>query len=194
MKGINLMDAFSDFKELKNIDKETMAGILDDIFRSMIIKRWGADDGFDIVINSERGDLEIIRTRKVVPDGELDDEIAEIELSQARKVVDDLDLDEELIEEIKIEDFGRRNILAMPIPQFSTLRGDIDPKLEAIIQRSLERDREQRYQSGYEMLTALELYLYSDGYGPTNEKLGVYLMDLFGIKAPIIPLLSRPAS
>ena len=82
----------------------------------------------------------------------------------------------------------------MPIPQFSTLRGDIDPKLEAIIQRSLERDREQRYQSGYEMLTALELYLYSDGYGPTNEKLGVYLMDLFGIKAPIIPLLSRPAS
>jgi N utilization substance protein A len=113
MKGINLMDAFSDFKELKNIDKETMAGILDDIFRSMIIKRWGADDGFDIVINSERGDLEIIRTRKVVPDGELDDEIAEIELSQARKVVDDLDLDEELIEEIKIEDFGRRNILAL---------------------------------------------------------------------------------
>jgi len=113
MKGINLMDAFSDFKELKNIDKETMAGILDDIFRSMIIKRWGADDGFDIVINSERGDLEIIRTRKVVPDGELDDEIAEIEISQARKVVDDLDIDEELIEEIKIEDFGRRNILAL---------------------------------------------------------------------------------
>ena len=113
MKGINLMDAFSDFKELKNIDKETMAGILDDIFRSMIIKRWGADDGFDIVINSERGDLEIIRTRKVVPDGELDDEIAEIEISQARKVVDDLEIDEELIEEIKIEDFGRRNILAL---------------------------------------------------------------------------------
>ncbi|MEN9640746.1 MAG: hypothetical protein RLZZ262_2615 [Bacteroidota bacterium] len=113
MKGINLMDAFSDFKELKNIDKETMAGILDEIFRSMIIKRWGADDGFDIVINSERGDLEIIRTRKVVPDGELDDEIAEIEISQARKVVDDLEIDEELIEEIKIEDFGRRNILAL---------------------------------------------------------------------------------
>jgi transcription termination/antitermination protein NusA len=113
MKGINLMEAFSDFKELKNIDKETMAGILDEIFRSMIIKRWGADDGFDIVINSERGDLEIIRTRKVVPDGELDDEVAEIEISLARKVVDDLEVDEELIEEIKIEDFGRRNILAL---------------------------------------------------------------------------------
>lgn len=82
----------------------------------------------------------------------------------------------------------------MPIPQFSTLRADIDPKLEAIIQRSLERDREQRYQSGYEMLTALELYLYSDGYGPTNEKLGVYIKELFGIKDPVIPPLSRPAS
>ncbi len=87
---------------------------------------------------------------------------------------------------------SRRNILTMPIPQFSTLRADIDPKLESIIQRSLERDREKRYQSGYEMLTALELYLYSDGYGPTNEKLGVYIKELFGIKDPVIPPLSRP--
>ncbi len=87
---------------------------------------------------------------------------------------------------------SRRNILTMPIPQFATLRPDIDPKLEAIIQRALERDREKRYQSGYEMLTALELYLYSDGYGPTNEKLGVYIKELFGIKDPVIPPLSRP--
>lgn len=107
------MEAFADFKELKAIDRETMNGILDDVFRSMILKRWGADDGFDIIINPDRGDLEIIRTREVVPDGELDDEVAQIEVSQARKVVDDLDVGEELIEEIKIEDFGRRNILAM---------------------------------------------------------------------------------
>jgi N utilization substance protein A len=113
MKGINLMEAFADFKELKNIDRETMNRILDDVFRSMILKRWGADDGFDIIINPDRGDLEIIRTREVVDDGELDDEVAQIEVSQARKVVDDLDVGEELIEEIKIEDFGRRNILAM---------------------------------------------------------------------------------
>lgn len=113
MKGVNLMDAFSDFKELKNIDRETMNRILDDTFRGMILKRWGADDGFDIIINPDRGDLEIIRTRAVVEDGELDDEVSEIELSQARKIVDDLDVGEELIEEIKIEDFGRRNILAM---------------------------------------------------------------------------------
>jgi serine/threonine-protein kinase len=88
---------------------------------------------------------------------------------------------------------SRRNILTMPIPQFSTLRADIDPKLEAIIQRALQRDREMRYQSAYEMLTDLELYLYSDRYGPTNEKLGVYVKELFGIKDPVIPSLSsRP--
>jgi N utilization substance protein A len=79
----------------------------------MIVKRWGAEDGFDIIINAERGDLEIWRTRQVVPDGELDDEVAEIEVSMAQKVVDDLEVGEELIEEIKIEDFGRRNIMAM---------------------------------------------------------------------------------
>jgi len=88
---------------------------------------------------------------------------------------------------------SRRNILTMAIPQFSTLRADIDPKLESIIQRALQRDREDRYQSAYDMLTDLELYLYSDRYGPTNEKLGVYLKELFGIKDPVIPSLSsRP--
>jgi N utilization substance protein A len=107
------MEAFGDFKELKNIDRETMNQILDDVFRSMILKRWGADDGFDIIINPDRGDLEIWRTREIVPDGELDDEVAQIEVSMAQKIVPDLEVGEELIEEIKIEDFGRRNILAM---------------------------------------------------------------------------------
>ncbi len=74
---------------------------------------------------------------------------------------------------------SRRNILSMAIPQYSTLRSDIDPKLEAIIQRALQRDREKRYQTAYEMMTDLELYLYSDRYGPTNEKLAVYIRDLF---------------
>jgi N utilization substance protein A len=90
MKGINLMDAFADFKELKNIDRETMNQILDEVFRGMILKRWGADDGFDIIINPDRGDLEIWRTREIVPDGELDDEVAQIEVSMAQKIVPDL--------------------------------------------------------------------------------------------------------
>lgn len=113
MKGVNFLEAFADFKELKNIDRETMTNIITDVFRTMIVKRWGADDGFDIVVNADRGDLEIIRTREIVPDGELDDEVAQIEVSLARKVVPDLEVGEELIEEIKIEDFGRRAVLTM---------------------------------------------------------------------------------
>jgi serine/threonine protein kinase len=88
---------------------------------------------------------------------------------------------------------SRRNILTMPIPQFATLRPEIEPRLEAIIQRALTRDRDRRYQSANEMLTDLELYLYSDRYGPTNEKLGVYLKDLFGVHDPVVPApASRP--
>jgi serine/threonine-protein kinase len=74
---------------------------------------------------------------------------------------------------------SRRNILTMPLPKFSSLRADIDPKLEFILGKALQRDRDQRYQSAYEMLTDLELYLYSDRYGPTNEKLAVYLAEIF---------------
>jgi len=75
---------------------------------------------------------------------------------------------------------SRRNILTMPIPQFITLRADIDAGLEAIIHKLLQRDRDKRYQSAFEVLNDLEVYLYSDRYGPTNEKLGVYLKELFG--------------
>ena len=85
---------------------------------------------------------------------------------------------------------SRKNILSMPIPKFGTLRAGVDDKLEAIIQRALERDRSVRYQSAQEILTALELYLYSDRYGPTNEKLGVYTKELFGIKDPLGSLAS----
>ena len=85
---------------------------------------------------------------------------------------------------------SRRNILTMAIPQFAKLRPDIDARLEAIIQRALQRDRDKRYQSAFEMLTDLELYLYSDRYGPTNEKLGVYLKEVFGVRDPAVPSLS----
>ncbi len=88
---------------------------------------------------------------------------------------------------------SRRNILTMAIPKFASLRADIDERLEAIIQRALTRDRDKRYQSAGDMLTDLELYLYSDRYGPTNEKLGVYLKELFGVRDPVIPTLSSRA-
>ncbi len=85
----------------------------------------------------------------------------------------------------------RRNILQLPIPKFGTLRADIDEKLERIIQKALTRDRNLRYQSAFEMLTDLELYLYSDRYGPTNEKLAVYLKELYGIREASVPPLAR---
>ena len=94
---------------------------------------------------------------------------------------------------------SRQNILTMPIPRFSNLRPEIDQKLEAIIQKALTRDRDKRYQSAFEMLNDLELYLYSDGYGPTNEKLGAYLKSVMAeplpaAKTPPPRLTLRPSS
>jgi len=86
---------------------------------------------------------------------------------------------------------SRRNILTMPIPNFSAMRPEIDPKLEAILQRALQRDRAKRYQTAYEMMTDLELYLYSDRYGPTNEKLAVYIREVYSTDSsshPPVPL------
>ena len=87
---------------------------------------------------------------------------------------------------------SRRNILTMPIPQFSELRPDIDEALEKVIQKALKRDRDRRYQSALDILTDLELYLYSDRYGPTNEKLGVYLKELMGQTSPGIGFATAP--
>jgi len=93
---------------------------------------------------------------------------------------------------------SRRNILTLPVPDFTTLRPDLDAKLAAIMQQSLQRDREQRYQSALALLTDLELYLYSDRYGPTNEKLAVYLAEIFPVAqfgaTPAVPHSFRPAT
>jgi len=89
---------------------------------------------------------------------------------------------------------SRKNVLSMPIPRFGDLRPDIDAKLEIILRKVLERNRDQRYQTALELLTDLELYLYSDRYGPTNEKLGVYLRELFGQLEPAGALIASPTS
>ncbi len=93
---------------------------------------------------------------------------------------------------------SRRNILTLPVPDFTTLRPDLDAKLAVIMQKTLQRDREQRYQSALALLTDLELYLYSDRYGPTNEKLAVYLAEIFPVAqfgaTPAVPHSFRPAT
>lgn len=113
MDTVNLIDSFREFKELKSIDRETMMGILEEVFRNMIIKKYGADDNFDIIINPEKGDLEIWHNREIVEDGEVEDPVAEIALSDALKIEDDFEVGEEVSEEIKLGDFGRRNVLSM---------------------------------------------------------------------------------
>jgi N utilization substance protein A len=118
MNKINLIDSFSEFKEFKNIDRPTMMSILEDIFRAMIIKRFGTDENFDIIINIDKGDLELWRNRQIVDDEFAEDsfdydENRHISLTEARKVVADFDLGEEITEPISMNDFGRRAVLAL---------------------------------------------------------------------------------
>ncbi|MDG1262078.1 MAG: transcription termination factor NusA [Flavobacteriales bacterium] len=113
MNVVNLNESFQDFKELKNIDRETMLAILEDIFRAMIIKHYGSDENFDIIINPDKGDLEIWRNREIVADDDVEEENMEIGITEALKIEDDFEIGEEVSEEIKIEQFGRRNVLSM---------------------------------------------------------------------------------
>ena len=108
---ISLIDTFSEFNELKNIDKATMISVLEESFRSVIAKSVGTDENFDIIINPDKGDLEIWRNRVVVEDDELQNPNMEISLSEAHKIDDDFEVGEEVTDELHLEDFGRRTIL-----------------------------------------------------------------------------------
>ena len=113
MENLALIDSFAEFKDDKNIDRATLMGIIEDVFRNMIIKKYGSDENFDIIVNPDKGDLEIWRNRIVVKDGEVDDDNAEIEYSSAIKIEPDFEVSEEVSEEVQLIDFGRRAILSM---------------------------------------------------------------------------------
>jgi len=108
---INMIDTFSEFKELKNIDRMTMINVLEDSFRNVIAKLFGTNDNYDVIINPDKGDLEIWRNRTIVEDGELEDPNTEISLTEARKIDEDFEVGEEVTDEVFFEDFGRRAIL-----------------------------------------------------------------------------------
>lgn len=110
---MNLVETFSEFKEFKNIDRETMMRILEDVFKHMLIKKYGSEDNFDIIVNIDKGDLEIWRNREIVEDGEVEDDNTQIAYSAAVKIEPDFEVGEEVSEEIKLEDFGRREILSI---------------------------------------------------------------------------------
>jgi N utilization substance protein A len=109
---INLVEVFSDFKSGKNIDRPTMVRVLEDVFRTLIKKKYGSDENFDVIVNTTTGDLEIWRVREVVPDGEVTDERAQVSVTEARYIDEALDVGEECYEQLEIEDFGRRAIMA----------------------------------------------------------------------------------
>jgi len=110
---MNLIETFSEFKELKNIDRATMMSVLEDVFRNLLLKNYGTDENFDIIINPDKGDLEIWRNREVVKDGDIEDKNLQISLSEAKKIDDDYELGEEVTDEVKFLDFGRRSILTL---------------------------------------------------------------------------------
>nr|MBP6825036.1 transcription termination/antitermination protein NusA [Saprospiraceae bacterium] len=109
---VNLVDVFSDFKTGKNIDRPTMVRVLEDVFRTLIKKKYGTDDNFDVIVNTTTGDLEIWRVREVVHDGEVTDERAQVSETEAHFIDTGLDVGDECYEQLVIDDFGRRAIMA----------------------------------------------------------------------------------
>ena len=113
MENLALIDSFSEFKDDKLIDRVTLMAILEDVFRNALKKKYGSDDNFDIIINPDKGDMEIWRRRVIVADEDLDFENEEITLTEARKIESDFEIGEEVSEEVKLIDLGRRAILAL---------------------------------------------------------------------------------
>jgi N utilization substance protein A len=110
MENLALIDSFSEFKDDKLIDRVTLMVILEDVFKNTLQRKFGSDENFDIIINPDKGDLEIWRNRVVVEDGNVEDSNQEIALSEARKIEPDFEVGEDVSEEVKLVDLGRRSI------------------------------------------------------------------------------------
>ena len=105
-----LIESILDFKDEKQIDRETLVAILEDVFRGALKRRFGTDENFDLIINGAKGDIEIYRNRIVVPDDEIEDQTLQIGLSEAQKIEPDFEIEEEVTEQISLESLGRRTI------------------------------------------------------------------------------------
>ena len=113
MENLSLIESFSEFKDEKFIDRVTLMSILEEVFRNTLKRKYGDDDNFDIIINPDKGDLEIWRNRIVVEDGAVEDENQEISISEARKIEPDFEVGEDVSEEVKLVDLGRRTVLSL---------------------------------------------------------------------------------
>jgi len=110
---INMIDTFSEFKELKGIDRSTLMSVMEESFRNVLAKMFGTDDNFDVIVNPDKGDFEIYRNRKVVEDGKVKNEHLQISLSEAQKIDEDYEVGEEVTDTVNFIDFGRRAILTL---------------------------------------------------------------------------------
>ena len=129
---MNLVETFSDFKTGKNIDRPTMVRVLEDVFRTLIRKKFGTDENFDVIVNTSKGDLELWRVREIVPDGEVTDDRSQISISEALSIDEDYEIGEECYEQLHLEDFGRRAIMAAR---------------QTLISRIMELEKDEIYRS-----------------------------------------------
>lgn len=146
MDNLRLIETFAEFKEFKNIDRPTMMRILEDVFRAMLLKKYGTDDNYDIIVNIDKGDFELWRYRVIVENGEVEDDNLQIAYSDAIKIEPDFEVGEEVSEEIKIIDFGRREVL--------NIRQNLIAKIQ-----EYERDNEfQKYKDRVGEIITAEVY------------------------------------
>jgi len=134
MASINLIEAFQEFKDAENIDRPTMMKVVEDVFKTLLRKKYGSDDNFEVMVNAEKGDLEIVRHRTIVEDGEVEDPLAQVAYSEAVKLEPDYEVGEDLYEEIDLIDFGRRAILAAK----QTLAGRISDLKKNVLAKKYE--------------------------------------------------------
>lgn len=171
MASINLIDAFQDFKDAENLDRPTLMKVVEDVFKTLLRKRYGTDDNFDVIVNAEKGDLEIIRRRMIVEDGEVLDPLAEIAYSEAVKIAPDFEVDEELYEEVDMIDFGRRAILAAKQTLASRIN---DLKKNVLVKKYADRIGEIISAEVYQVWKKEVLLLDEDGNElilPKNEQI-----------------------
>ena len=160
MASINLIEAFQEFKDAENIDRPTLMKVVEDVFKTLLRKKFTSDENFDVIVNAEKGDLEIIRRRMIVEDGEVMDPLAEIAYSDAIKIEPDFEVGEELYEEVNIYDFGRRAIFAAKQTLASRIN---DLKKNVLVKKYSERIGEIISAEVYQVWKKEVLLLDEDG-------------------------------
>jgi len=166
-----MIDTFSEFKELKGIDRSTLMSVMEESFRNVLAKMFGTDDNFDVIVNPDKGDFEIYRNRKVVEDGKVKNENLQISLSEAQKIDEDYELDEEVTDTVNFIDFGRRAILTLRQTLASKI---LDLQKETVYARYSERIGEIVSAELYQVWKKEMLLLDEDGtelFLPTTEQI-----------------------